>query len=463
MGRGVGVAARRNCGDPTGAGGSGDAYARLVRPERQRLHGRIAAALEHLFPDRVDELTEVLAYHYREAADVQRAVPYLVRAGQRAVNRYAIDEANRHYEDAYRLTLSLDPGPERSILLGTVLNEWMLVFYYLGDFPGIAEKLEAHLPEITTAGEPRLTGMAHAWRGWGLTNVMRFDEALADFATARGLGDDHDIPEVVAYAATWQAWAHNYMGDTGQAMLAADAVPVAIRLEDARYIMLKRDGALAYAHSLAGRFDEADSIAEALIDLGEATSSTRARSLGYAVASLASYLRGSEAAAIANAERAIAVANEPVYREFGRFILANILAGFGRVEPAVMTVDACRQFAKTGGAIWEEMLEPAEAVVQLLTGQLSQGIARLVDAATGTGLPARTAEVYLAVTYARITNRQANAPVSALVRSPGFVVRHALPARRRARQQLEALATNLPAQGLGGFVPMIERELRRLD
>jgi hypothetical protein len=34
---------------------------------------------------------------------------------------------------------------------------------------------------------------------------MRFDEALADFATARGLGNDHDIAEVVAYAATWQA------------------------------------------------------------------------------------------------------------------------------------------------------------------------------------------------------------------------------------------------------------------
>jgi hypothetical protein len=36
-------------------------------------------------------------------------------------------------------------------------------------------------------------------------------------------------------------------------------------------------------------------------------------------------------------------------------------------------------------------------------------------------------------------------------------------ATRRARQQLEALATNLPAQGLGGFVPTIEQELWRLD
>jgi hypothetical protein len=313
--------------------------------------------------------------------------------------------------------------------------------------------------------------MAHAWRGWGLTNLMRFDEALADFATAGGLGNDHNLPEVTAYAATWQAWAHNYMGHTAHAMLAADAVPVAIRLEDARYVTLKRDGAVAYAHALAGHFDEADAIAQALVDLGEATSSTRARSLGYGVASLASYLRGSEAAAIANAERAIAVANEPVYREFARFILANILAGFGRVEPAVVTVNACRQFvnasrhfAETSGAlIWEAMLEPAEAVVQLLTGQLSQGIARLVDAAKGPGLPARIAEVNLAVTYARIASRQAKAPVSALVRSPGFVVRHALPARRRARRQLEALATNLPAQGLGGFVPTIERELGRLD
>jgi hypothetical protein len=88
---------------------------------------------------------------------------------------------------------------------------------------------------------------------------------------------------------------------------------------------------------------------------------------------------------------------------------------------------------------------------------------RPIDAGKGTGLAARTAEVNLAATYARIASRQAKARVSPLVRSPGFVVRHALPAQRRARRQLEALATNLPVQGLGGFVPTIERKLRRPD
>jgi hypothetical protein len=95
------------------------------------------------------------------------------------------------------------------------------------------------------------------------------------------------------------------------------------------------------------------------------------------------------------------------------------------------------------------MLEPR--------GQLLRGIAQLLEAAKETGLRARTAEVYLAVTYAGISSGQAKASLSALVRSPGLVVRHALPARRRARRQLEALATNLPAQALGGFVPTIER------
>jgi hypothetical protein len=71
-----------------------------------------------------------------------------------------------------------------------------------------------------------------------------------------------------------------------------------------RYVRLKRDGAVAYAHALAGRFDEADAVAKALINFGEATSSTRARSVGYVEASLASYLRGSEAAATAALTRA---------------------------------------------------------------------------------------------------------------------------------------------------------------
>ena len=74
------------------------AYGTLSRSERIRLHGKIAMWLEASAGERVDEYTEVLAYHYREAVmlarqsavpkalplETERAVYFLWKAGEKA-------------------------------------------------------------------------------------------------------------------------------------------------------------------------------------------------------------------------------------------------------------------------------------------------------------------------------------------------------------------------------------------
>nr|WP_244635770.1 AAA family ATPase [Bradyrhizobium huanghuaihaiense] len=69
------------------------AYATLVRAKRQRLHARIAAALEQHFPERVQAQPELLAHHYMEAGLAEPAIDYWLRAGQRAITRSAMTEA----------------------------------------------------------------------------------------------------------------------------------------------------------------------------------------------------------------------------------------------------------------------------------------------------------------------------------------------------------------------------------
>jgi len=69
------------------------AYATLVRAKRQRMHARIAAAIEQHFPETAHAQPELLAHHYMKAGLAEPAIDYWLRAGRRAIARSAMSEA----------------------------------------------------------------------------------------------------------------------------------------------------------------------------------------------------------------------------------------------------------------------------------------------------------------------------------------------------------------------------------
>ena len=69
------------------------AYGTSLRSRRQRLHRRIAAALEDRFPEIVVAQPALLARHCAEAGLVEKAVAYRLKAGQQALARSATTEA----------------------------------------------------------------------------------------------------------------------------------------------------------------------------------------------------------------------------------------------------------------------------------------------------------------------------------------------------------------------------------
>ncbi|MEZ4769148.1 MAG: ABC transporter substrate-binding protein [Caldilineales bacterium] len=99
------------------------AYNGVLRRQRRMFHRRVAEALETLFPERVEELLSLLAYHWERSDEPQRAVSYLLRVGDRARLAYAHIEAI----DSYRRALALlrkqgdDEGCARALMrLGLV-------------------------------------------------------------------------------------------------------------------------------------------------------------------------------------------------------------------------------------------------------------------------------------------------------------------------------------------------------
>lgn len=88
-------------------------YESMLRTTRRQLHGRVAAALELRFNERSVAEPEMSARHLELAGDVERALPHLMRAGDRAIAISAHTEALAHLRHALGLVEMLPASPDR--------------------------------------------------------------------------------------------------------------------------------------------------------------------------------------------------------------------------------------------------------------------------------------------------------------------------------------------------------------
>jgi tetratricopeptide (TPR) repeat protein len=86
------------------------AYESLLKQERRTLHQVVGMALEELYPERVGEMAAVLARHFEQAGDTDKAIDYLQQAAKFAIDRNAITEAYELYGRASALLPEYDPG-----------------------------------------------------------------------------------------------------------------------------------------------------------------------------------------------------------------------------------------------------------------------------------------------------------------------------------------------------------------
>jgi class 3 adenylate cyclase len=105
------------------------AYDSLLRARRQELHGKIATAIEERWPQIADTEPELLAHHYSEAKQPEKAIPLWQKAGSLALGRMALAEAIAHVNKGLELVAALPASVERDnseldlrTLLGTA---WM--------------------------------------------------------------------------------------------------------------------------------------------------------------------------------------------------------------------------------------------------------------------------------------------------------------------------------------------------
>jgi predicted ATPase len=86
------------------------AYRSLLIERRKQIHESAGEALESMFAEHLDDHLSQLAHHYSLSSNAAKAVEYLQRSGEQAVERSANAEAIAHFTAALELLKNIAGG-----------------------------------------------------------------------------------------------------------------------------------------------------------------------------------------------------------------------------------------------------------------------------------------------------------------------------------------------------------------
>lgn len=141
----------------------------LTLETRRELHTAVAEAHESLYPNRLDELAERLAFHHREAGERGRAVDYMVRAADRLCGEQALGGAVAALERAIDLLSQMAmPDRDRMIELYARIGD---LGFRSRDLEGCATRLGAAVELCESLGRPVDVARMSMLRGRLLVNL----------------------------------------------------------------------------------------------------------------------------------------------------------------------------------------------------------------------------------------------------------------------------------------------------
>ncbi len=190
-------------------------YGTILRKERSAIHGQVAEVLETTHADRLDDMVELLANHYRWSPRADKALSYLILAGQKAANNYANDQALSHYRAAQELLPQLDSPAYPSFQVHMGIAD---VLAFVGEYQEARQDYQQALKIVSSSNEGVYAEeISLLYRKIARTyeRLGDYDQALLDLDTAMQILESSRLPHRVEKAEVWHdvGWIHFRRGN----------------------------------------------------------------------------------------------------------------------------------------------------------------------------------------------------------------------------------------------------------
>ena len=359
-------------------------YNALLKKERQNIHEKIGTVMEVILQDRLPEFYETLAFHFKQGQSLHKAIEYLMKAGEKSINRYALDEAHQYYKEAYEiLTQKLDKSEDYDEMLIGLLVKWAVVYNSYGKFRELIELFTNHEGTAESLKEREDAAMFFAWLGYALQRRELIHDALRHLQKAMHIGVVTHNEKVIGYAGAWLVETYSDLCRLDDAFQLAERVEkIAKSLQADRTLFRFALIGSGYANLFKGGCRKEEEIGNAFLEYGRRRSDDRCIALGYKYLGVWRMLAGDFTTAIDFFKKCTAMSVDPMTTISTQLLLVMTYFAANRPLEAENVTNEIAEFNEKYGLEFVGTLNKAcQGIILISKGEFNNGISMVEDVA----------------------------------------------------------------------------------
>jgi class 3 adenylate cyclase/tetratricopeptide (TPR) repeat protein len=331
------------------------AYNSLLVKRRKEIHEKIGNAIEELYPERLEEYYELLAYHYTLSDNKEKAVAYLDLANQKAAKLDAMEEAEAYFDEAMALLDTLPETKENRQRRISLLVSQGEVFMLLLKMPQYCDLLTRYEPTARELGNPELLGALYGRLGQCEYSFGKYDQAIHSLGKAAKLFQVARNIEDAGYAYVYWEYCHLDRGDFERVLSLKEDV---LRTMEHQFNLRVHTYALSgasRAYACLGRWDEAVEEAQKALTVAQKHSDNSMISFVTWNLSIAYTLKGDLARAVEYGKLAVQKSLTPGDKAWAQRSLGWIWCRSGELNRGIELLTAVLPIFRAGRFINSEI------------------------------------------------------------------------------------------------------------
>ncbi len=194
-------------------------YESVLRRLRRAYHAQVADWLVKRSGDRVNEYTTMIARHYEQAGQSQKAIAFFSKAAESALNISAYHEAIDWAEHALALLDDLEADPARDVQEAQLQAYLGQAYRWLSNFSRARQLYEQSLVLFERAEDKPGIVKALYELGWMVGSIMRrYTEAEQYFQVSLSIAQEIEDKRGIAWAYNGLGAMAHYQGDYTEAI-----------------------------------------------------------------------------------------------------------------------------------------------------------------------------------------------------------------------------------------------------
>jgi len=445
-------------------------YNSLLKRDREEIHGRIGNAIEKIYPNRLSEFYETLAFHFKQSTSTSKAVDYLIKSGEKSFGRDAIEEAHQYFKEAFNLLADKsNRSKEEEAFLVDILTNWTSIAHARGDWTEITGLLIDYKNTVESLGDKARLGMFHAWLGFVLYCQQRLQDAHQYLQYALELGEEVQNQRVITYTHDFLAWVCADLGLIEEGILhGKKAVELISQIPLTKmdvFIFSQAVGGLGWAYWHKGDRGKVMETAEILLKFGQKDYHGQDLAMGQWMKAFGYMLDGDLLSSMGCMQKATEISKHPSFLGMVSTLLSIVYVHNGQFREAEQTTRGIIAYSDNfGGEVIGAIAKVYLGVALIAQGNMQQGM-KIVKEAQRTYLENDRKGMYVLSEYAlgkvylQFVEKSPSRGLSTIFRNIGFIAKNVPSADNKAEYHFNKAIQVASDTGARGFLGMAYLDL----